>query len=321
MRRKLVVAIFLVASAARAAPTDDQRRADAKTHFEEGVKAANAGDSKAALAAFRAAYEAYPSIKVQYNIAQSCKALGDNACAVNAYEKYLRESEAPRPRVQQIEGDLKTLVKSVGRITIKSNIPAADILVDDAPVGRTPTVENFALNPGTHKVAVPFRGKPIEKTVKIEAGATASAQIDAPDEPPPPPIPILRPEPKPTPKPEPAALTPTEPEGPKKFPVVPWAIAGGLAVGTVVTGVLASSALSDYQDKKEQFPITRDDLDSAQGTARDLFLITGVLGAGTIIAASIALYATFSTGTATPPTKRVGIAMHPTGVTIGGVFP
>lgn len=322
---RFLLAATLVVGTAHAGPAEDQRRAEAKALFDEGVKAATAGDSKAALAAFRAAYDKFPSAKVLYNIAQSCKGVGDNACAVRSYEQYLRESEnLPSKRVKEVEGELKTLGRSIGRITIKSNIPAADILVDDAPVGRTPAVEGYAVNPGTHKVAVPYHGKPIEQSVKVSAGETTTAQIDAPEETSSNALIAALKEPEPEkPEKKDEALAPSTPssEEPKSFPVIPWTITGVLAAGTVVTGILATSALSDYRDKKEQFPISRDELDSSQGTARDLFLVTGLLGAGTVIAGSIALYSTFSSGAATTPNKRVGVAVGPSGVTVRGVFP
>ena len=116
-----------------------------------------------------------------------------------------------------------------------------------------------------------------------------------------------------------------EPEEPKPFPVVPWAVTGALAAATVVTGILASSAYGDYKDKRESYPISRDELDGAQSTARDLFVLSSVLGVGTVIAAGVSTYFTFFSTSSTqgpPPSKaRLGLAVGPTGISIQGVTP
>jgi hypothetical protein len=105
---------------------------------------------------------------------------------------------------------------------------------------------------------------------------------------------------------------------------VPWAITGGFALGTAVTGVLAAGAYSSFKDKKSEYPITRDELDSAQGSARDLFVVSAILGAGTIVSVSLAAWWTW--GPADEPGKkkaasRVNVAVGPRGVAVVGVWP
>jgi hypothetical protein len=129
----------------------------------------------------------------------------------------------------------------------------------------------------------------------------------------------------PEPVEEPKSPAPAAPEEPKKFPVLPWAITGVLAAGTVVTGILASGAHSDYEETKETFPISRAQLDDAQAKARDLWLLSGALGVGTVVSLAVSSYVTFfatSSSSGPPGSKaRVGLLATPFGVSLEGVMP
>lgn len=316
-----LVLVLLAPARATAAPSDgDARRKEAQTFFEKGVKLEKEGDSKAALVAFRAAYVAYPSFRVLYNVGQLCGRMGDNACAVRAYEQYLRDggADVPAPRRESVEAELRGLSRTVGLLSLRSNAVGDEVRIDDEPVGRMPIAEPVPVNAGTHKVVLVHDKRSVEQTVKVASGETAIVQLDVPPEESAAPPALVVPPVATTPAPTGEAA----PSG-RKVPVVPWVITGVLVAATAVSGILAASAYGSYQDKRETFPVTRDELDDAQGSARNLFVLTSVLGAATVISAGVAGYFTFwpRPRTAAGTGTRVGFAAGPGGVSIVGVLP
>lgn len=339
--------VCVVLATTSVSSADDAHKKEAQALFEMGVKQADAGDSAAALSSFRAAYEKAPNYRVLYNIGKLCSRIGDAACAVRAYEQYLHDggSEVPAKRRKEIESDLKGLTRTIATVVIKSNVRGAEVLVDDVSVGKTPFSAPVPVNGGSHKIVLVREGGNVEKRVTVVAGESATVKLDAKSEelapaPPPPeasggltPEPEAEPAPKPKAKdPEPDASPPArradadadKSKAPRSFPVVPWAITGALAAATAVTGVLAANAYGDFKDKRDQYPITRDDLDSAQGKARDLFLLSGLLGAGTLVSLGVASYVTFFNGPssgASPSKGNVGLVFGLTSLGVRGVIP
>lgn len=311
--------VFVAASPASAEPDDvDMRRKDAQALFEQGVKLARTGESEAALASFRTAYDRYPSFRVLYNIGQLCGRVGDSACAVRAYQQYLRDggADVPAKRREAVAADVRSLSRTVGQLRLRSNVSGDEVKIDDVSVGRMPIAEPVAVNAGMHKVVLVHDASNVEQTVKVVSGETASVQLDVSEEA----APSAAGQPAGAAG-EHASLPPRE-SGGRAFPVVPWVITGALAAATAVSGVLAAGAYGSYNDKRDAFPITRAELDDAQGSARDLFVLTSVLGATTVISAAVATYLTLSGGrpSGAPSGTRVGVAAGPGALSVVGVF-
>lgn len=313
------LALLAVAAPAAAAPGDDAaHRKEAQVLFGEGVKQAEKGDTKSALASFRAAYEKYPSFRVLYNIGQLCERMGDPACAVKSYEQYLRDggADVPAKRRTEVDATIKKLVAQLAMVTLKVNTPGAEVSIDDVPHGRAPIAEPVPMNAGPHRITATLGDKSAKKEIVANAGEPQTVDLDLPKEEPAA-VPIA---PLPVPK-DPPQKDVTRHDSPQrepsKFPVVPWAITGGLALVTIVTGVVTASSYATYQDKKDEFPVTRSDLDDAQGSARTMFIVTSIFGAATVVSAGIATYLTLSPKRSSSP--RVGLA--PGGFVVGGTFP
>lgn len=319
-----------------ATPAFADAKKDAQVLFEMAVKQADAGDNAAALSSFRAAYEKFPSYKVLYNIGKVCGRMGDAPCAVRHYEQYLRDGDkdVPKARRKEVEAEIKQLSRTLAMITVKSSLTGSDVTVDDQVVGKVPLAAPIPIRGGEHKVAVVKDGaKAAERTVTVVAGESASIVLEADKDKPAAVSAAAAPkeEPKPEPKneeekPEPMTASARREEEPRSFPVVPWAVTGALAGATILTGVLTASAYGSYRDKREEFPVSREDLDSSQGTARDLFILTSVLGACTLVSAGIATYFTFFSSSGPsggpPPSKaRIGLGVGPRGISIQGVLP
>lgn len=326
--------VLALAMSSVAAPALADAKKDAQALFEMAVRQADAGDSAAALSSFRAAYERYPNYKVLYNIGKVCGRMGDAPCAVKNYEQYLREGDkdVPKARRKEVEAEIKSMSRTLATVTVKSSLSGADVTIDDQFVGKVPLGGPVPIRGGEHKVAVVKDGAKAERTVTVVAGESATIVLD-PDKDKPAaaaaPAPAPKEEPKADPKKDdekPEPMTPARrEEEPGPFPVVPWAVTGALAGATILTGVLTATSYSSFQDKKEEFPISRDDLGSSQSTARDLFILTSVLGACTLVSAGVASYFTFfssSPGSGPPPSKaRIGVALGPRGISLQGVLP
>ncbi len=318
----VAIALTTVATTVSAAPGDSEaRKKEAMGLFNQAIKLAGSGDEKGALAAFRLAYEKYPSFRVLYNIGQLCGRMGDFACAVKSYEQYLRDggADVPAKRRDQVEKEVANLAKNVAAVTVKSSTAGAEVTVDDVAVGHTPLGE-FGMNPGQHKVAISYDGKSADKSVKVSGGETLVVELELPKpEPPPPP-----PTPPQEKKPKAGEADTKDKAGPKPFPIVPWSVTGAFGVATIVTGVLATSAYGDFKDKRDQFPVTREELDDAQGKARDLLLLTGLFGTITVVSAGVAGYFTFlAPGARESASAKPGITVGvgPRGFVLTGVMP
>lgn len=313
-----------------AGATSDVARKDAQALFTQAIEQANAGNARGALASFRTAYDRYPSFRVLYNIGQLCAQLNDSACALRAYEQYLRDGGADVPAARRTEADgaLKVLRRKVAMLTITSNVAGAEIRVDDVVVGRIPLPGPIAVNAGIHSVSLMLEERKTDRSVKLE-GIGEAVTID---------LSLSKEDPAPGTKPAaPAAAASASSKGgasqgpepttnpDRPVPVIPWAVTGGLAVVTAISGVLAATSYSSFQDERERFGVTRAELDDAQGTARTWFLMTGVFGTLTLVSAGVAGYFTFL---APPPAKSsraprwVGAArIGPRGILVEGTFP
>lgn len=324
-----VIAMATLASTARGAPRDfeAQQRADARVLFEQGVRQAEAGEGKAALASFRAAHEKSPNFRVLYNIGQLCARLGDTACAVGAYERYLRESgtEIPSARREAVEQELEALSRTLGTIRVRTSSKGAVLLVDDVTIGKTPLAKPIPVSAGAHVLRLVQGDKVVEERVKVVSGQPTTVTLEVstsaialpvvpPAEPPPAEPPATRPEPPPH-------VPPPAPES-RRIPILPWVATGALAAATAVTGVLAASSYASFQRTRDTYPVSADELAAAQGSARDLFLVTSGLGVATVISAGLAMYFTFSSAPspATGAVQGARVAAGPRGVAFEGTW-
>lgn len=326
-RRVLGLAFLALAAVARPAMAadEDAKKKEAQSYFDEGLRLAK-NDPRGAVVAFREAYVRYPSFRVLYNIGQLCGRLGDAGCSVRAYERYLREGgeEVPAKRRKEVEAEVKQLSRTLGRLTVSVSVAEADLVLDDEPVGKSPLAAPLAVSGGEHRiVATTPEGARAEKRFALVAAGTAAVELVL-EVPPPPPAK----EPEPAKAPEPPAA-PKANEG-APFPIVPWAVTGGLAVATGVMSIFAAGAWGDYKDTRATYPITREELDSAHGAARDKFLVATAFGVATLVSAGIATYFTFGgkspeapgekkRGAARP--RRVALVPTPGGIVLVGGLP
>ena len=151
-------------SALADAPSDEavieQRRAAAKSKYQEGAAAYSAGHFKDAVDLFLAADRLAPSAPLSFNIARAYEKLADDAGALRWYRDYLRRNpEASnaatvRPLIAALAESLRK--KGVQQLTVITSPPGATLGVDDQPVGITPWTGE--LSPGAHHLLLSLRG-------------------------------------------------------------------------------------------------------------------------------------------------------------------
>jgi tetratricopeptide (TPR) repeat protein len=140
--------------------SDEAKRADAKSRYEQGVEAYKKDRFKDAIDLFLEADRLAPSAPLSFNIARSYEKIGDDAGALRWYRDYLRRDPNAKNAadvhkvVRGLESSLAK--KGVQQITVLSTPAGGTVTVDGHPVGVTPFTGEFA--PGKHEVDVSLRG-------------------------------------------------------------------------------------------------------------------------------------------------------------------
>jgi tetratricopeptide (TPR) repeat protein len=265
------------------APSDEaameQRRATAKSKYQEGADAYSAGRFKDAVDLFLAADRLAPSAPLSFNIARAYEKLSDDAGALRWYRDYLRRNpdaanaNTVRPLIASLAESLRK--KGVQQLTVLSTPAGATVTIDDQPLGVTPWTGE--LSPGEHRVLLSLRGYvDTEKSVSLAPDQPLDANVRLEQQNT---VPVATPAATPA-LPPPSALpaSPMNTHG-KKLGVVPWVT---LAAGTVALGgaltfeILRRSAESDAKGATTQLAY-QDHLQteqSRQTTAR-IFVGTG----------------------------------------------
>jgi len=198
MKRLVIVACAVVAQVAAAQPKND-KKVDAKSLMQSGVKLLEAKDYLGALAVFRDAYARFPSPKILLNIGTTLKLLDRNAEAANTYQRYLDDKDADKGRRAEIGGILATIDKTVGTVEVEvapndgevqlgdgdwqpaasvklMRVPAGKIAVRARKDGYKPDEKSAQLNPGEHvQISIV-----LAETPKITPVVVTTAHIDTP---------------------------------------------------------------------------------------------------------------------------------------------
>jgi hypothetical protein len=316
---------------------DSPAQAEGRAHFRRGVDFFKEGDFRAALIEFKRAYELAPNYKVLYNLAQTSLELQDYAAALRSFERYLSDGgkEIPAQRRAQVEGDLEKLRKRVARVEVTTNVPDAEIFVDDVSVGRTPLAAPLLVSAGRRKVSALKGGLTAMRVVDVVGGDSTSVSLEIVEPAPPPvaaPVPSPRTEtPRPAPRPasesnRPVVLTPSPPppapEPPSNTAVwVGVTVTGAFAAGTVVTGLLALNAKKDFDASVGRYGVEEQEIENARNKTRSLALVTDVLGGLTLLAGGFTVVAAMSAGSAPKErAKAMRIDVTPAGVVARGTF-
>jgi hypothetical protein len=300
---------------------------EARVHYSRGVQLYTDGSYDAALVELERAYKLAPSFKILYSIGLVQLRLNDLVGAKGSFERYLAEggSEVPAARKTEVDDRLTQLTERIATVDVRTNVPEAEVFVDDISVGKTPLAKPIALNPGYHKIAVSKSGYTGEARQLGFAGGD-KAQLQLQLAPLAPAAPTLLPGAQPTANggesqgTEPKPLLSTQGETPSsaKGVWIGWTITGVLAAGAVVTGIAALNQSSKLTDQVDKQPTPASDISSTRSKTVTLALVTDVLGGAAIVAGGVSLYFTLATKKESPRAAHVRVG--PGSIALQGSF-
>ena len=154
--------------------------AEAKHHFELGLKLYAEKAYDGALVEFEQSYQLNPRPSALRNVAQCHRDLKHFAAAHDTYEKLLAAHGAQLTAKEKdtIGRAMKDLELFTGQIDLTSNEAGASVQLDAHSIGTTPLDKPFRVDPGVHKVRVFKSGfEPFEKEVTILAEKTQTLQV------------------------------------------------------------------------------------------------------------------------------------------------
>ncbi|MET0793127.1 MAG: tetratricopeptide repeat protein, partial [Polyangiaceae bacterium] len=163
----------------RAGASED--RAQARTHFDQGVALARKQAYSEALSEFQHAYELSPHFSVLYNIGQALIALGRPTQAIAALERYVEEGGAniePRRRAE-VDAALESETAKTGRVEVTVDVSSALVSIDGTPYGRSPLPMPVRVDPGAHQILAALdSGEQRTAEIAVDAGQIGHVQLE-----------------------------------------------------------------------------------------------------------------------------------------------
>jgi tetratricopeptide (TPR) repeat protein len=262
--------------------------AEARRRFDRGIELYADGDFALALIEFNRAFQLVSNYRVLYNIGQVNLQLARYADARRALEAYLKQggSEVPEDRASSVQRDLAMLEQRTAFLTVTTNVPGAEVLIDDLTVGTTPLTEPLLVDAGVHRISARKPGyMPRGQQITL-AGADESTLALTLD---------LIPQGSKT-----IVLRETETQTDERtvWLIAGWSATGLLAASAVVTGFMGKSKSNDLKELRET-ETTREDLDDARSSAKTMLLASDILTASAVVVGGVSLWFTL-----TPPDKE-----------------
>lgn len=161
--------------------TDDDR---ARAHFETGASLYSQESYDGALAEFEASYQLRPVPVVLFNIAQTLRRLDRYPQAIELYEQYLRTADDVTPErrtaVRRVIADLR---RAMAPVSIETDVPGVDIVVDGRSMGRTPLPGPVFLAAGQRRIEASRDGfLTVREEVRVVGGEAVSLRLRMPQE-------------------------------------------------------------------------------------------------------------------------------------------
>ena len=173
--------LILIAILAQAAPSigESQNKAQAKTLLGLGTRLYEQGDVAGALEKFQAAYAAFPSPKLMFNIGEANRDLHRPVEALEAFEKFLAgATDAPTQKVADVRMAMAQLQKQLGQIQVDCMTSGSEVSVDGKRVGITPLLGPIWATPGHHQVAAKHESvAPAIEEVDVKAGEVRNVTL------------------------------------------------------------------------------------------------------------------------------------------------
>ncbi len=185
----LVLAVAACASVARAqdaSPPEDAAPADprldeARDRQARGRALLDAGDANGALAEFEAVYtllEGHPRrFMALANIGRAHQTLGQYDRAMTYYERYLEEGGPDAEDRAAVQAAIDALASLLGTVTITTNVPEAEVWIDNRRVGAAPG--DVRVPGGVHALELRAAGHaPSRREVEVVARRSLAIAIE-----------------------------------------------------------------------------------------------------------------------------------------------
>ena len=263
-------------SMSRPAMADEPKAEDiekARGHYERGVKLFDSGDYDAARAELERAYAIAPTYRILYNLGQIQLKKSDYVGALKNFDLYLSEggSSIPDVRRNQVKGEIEKLNALVAKVAVTTNVPGAEISVDDVAVGNAPLKDPILVNPGRRKISATSSGKlPAAKVVEVVGRDSVSVRLDLQES--------LR------------VVTLEKPQ--RRIPWIGWGATAALGITAGITGYIALNASNSLQEARDKPNANPDTLETYSSRSTTWGIISDVATVGAVVAGGISLYYT-----------------------------
>jgi hypothetical protein len=185
-----------------------------------------------------------------------------------------------------VEANVRTLQSRVGRLTITTIPPGAEITIDDQPIGRTPLSEPVIVNVGHVKVAASLANRfPATRYVEVAAEDNLGVTLELAA----PPSAGGAPGARPVEVQVEGAAAPTSTSS-STSRTAGWLTTAALAGGAVTFGVLAFETSRELKDARNTFPTTASHLDDLASKSRRYAIIADSLAVGAVAIGALTLF-------------------------------
>ena len=162
-----------------ASPEDADRLAQAMQLYDEGVKAAKAGQWDKARTFYLHAWSVQKHWQIAANLGLAEANAGKHRDAAEHLSYFLREAPnvtaGDRKKTQELIDKART---KVGALTVAVSPEGAEVLVDGQAVGTAPIKGEVFVEPGAHVVEARLDGyKPAQATKELQAGGKDSLEL------------------------------------------------------------------------------------------------------------------------------------------------
>jgi PEGA domain len=323
-------ALLLAPIPVAAQSTQPSELAAARSLFNEARELEKQGQWAEALTTLEAVASVRMTAQVRFHIALCHEHIGKLVAARNGFETARREAREEKAEQVLLESTehieaLEARIPSV-RIKLSEQPPGLSVLIDGDEIQTGLLAVPIPLDPGEHRVRVTAPGhEDVERIVSLEEGATQDLAIEMQ----PLPAPVAA-------KPKPMTQAPIAPSPPPKQestrdgnvtsgdPTLGWVLVGtggALLVGSAVSAIVRSSAISDIDDSCPSHtgcdPSLKDTRDQAQ-TFGTLAAVLGGLGVATVGAGGYLVWSS-SPGQADETNVAIRPTIHPEGLSMSGV--
>lgn len=175
----LMLLTCLLAPTATGHAQSPEDREAARKHSAEGAKLMQQGKLEQAVDAFQHAYERHQDPRYQYNIGVALKALGKDAAALAAFERFLADAQQVPPEfLADARKQKDALAQKVGTLEVVSTQDNARVTIDGRESGVTPLSGGFKLDPGSYLLRLEKPGfESYQENVRIGIGKITRVEV------------------------------------------------------------------------------------------------------------------------------------------------